>query len=72
MQLTPANNVIFAFVGGLLATVLLHIAKQYGYVPGEDIASALPAGIALFMAHAWDVYTGDNKKPANTPPVTTP
>ncbi len=62
MQLMPANNVLFAFVGGFIATVLLHFAKQYGYEPSEDIANALPAGIALFIAHAWDMYTGENKK----------
>ena len=59
---TPSNNIIFAFLAGFDTTLLLHFCASYGYTPSPDIAAALPAAIALLMAHIWDIVTGDNKK----------
>lgn len=61
MKLTPAPNILFAFGAGLMSTILLHYARNWGYVPDDDIASALPGAIALALAHGYDMITGDNK-----------
>ena len=60
-DLIPANNVIFAFVAGFIVTVVLHYSSQLGYTPSPDVANALPGGVALAIAHAWDMWTGENK-----------
>ena len=47
----PANSVIWAFCGGLIATVAMHYAAAYGYQTPPDIAAGLPAAIAVLLAH---------------------
>ena len=59
----PANNVLFGFFGGIIAFALMHYAKLFGYDVPTDISTALPAAVSVAMAHGWDVWTGENKKP---------
>lgn len=63
----PANNVIFGFAGGLIAAVVQRYASKWGYDAPDSIANALPGAIAIVLAHAWDVYTGENKPNPATP-----
>lgn len=56
----PAPNVIFAFFGGLITWAVLAVCAHFGYTPSPDVANGLPYATALALAHAWDVYTGDN------------
>ena len=58
----PANNVLLAFVAGLISTLLLHHAKTLGYDVQPDVSNALPGAIALIVAHVYDVISGNNKK----------
>lgn len=67
MKFMPATNVIFGFLGGCLAYGLLQAAKHFGYECPPDIADGLPAASALAIAHVWDMYSGDNKKPPVPP-----
>ena len=61
-NLTPASNIIFGFIGGLITAVLLQLAKNVGYDVPASIVSQLPWAIGAACAHLWDVVTGDNKK----------
>lgn len=64
MSLLPANNVLFGFLGGFAASILLRLAAHYGYTVDPEIVKDLPFGCALLIAHICDVITGDNKPPA--------
>ena len=59
----PATNIIFAFISYVIAGVAVYYAQ---HLPGvnipQSVADALPGGLAVAVAHGWDVWTGDNKK----------
>lgn len=57
MKLAPANNVLLAYIAGVLATIAMHYAKEIGYEVPSDISNALPAGIAIGLAHLYDTIT---------------
>lgn len=46
-------NVIFGFAGGLIAALLLHVGRDCGYTPTDDIAFTLPVAISAALSHAW-------------------
>ena len=47
----PQTSVIWAFLGGLITFLLIHVCAMVGYVVPPDIASGLPAAIAVVLAH---------------------
>lgn len=58
----PANNVLISFFAGLVTVILLHYAKRMGYNVPQDISDGLSAAIVVALAHACDLFTGDNKR----------
>ena len=61
-KLLPETNVLFAYIGGLIAAVLLHYAGKFGYTVPPDVALGLPAGITAVIAHGIDVVFPDKPK----------
>lgn len=64
-DLKPQQNVLLGYLSGLAAYALLLIASSIGYEVPVYIANGLPYAIGIAMAHAWDIYTGENKKQQN-------
>lgn len=62
-NIVPATNVSIAAIAGLISAVVEHVCEANGVAIPPDIASALPAAIAVIVAHLWDVCTGGNVKP---------
>ncbi len=57
----PQTNVLYAYIGGLIAVILEHIATSYGYTMPADVEAGLPAAIAVAISHIKDMWDSRNK-----------
>lgn len=62
MNVSPATNIQVAAVAAFLSATIEHICKAHGFTMTDDMSAALPAAVAVAVAHLWDLATGGNTK----------
>ncbi len=77
MNLKPAGNVVAAMVAGSVSGVSDHLVVKYGVTISPDTQIAITVGVMTFVAHIWDLVTGQNvpasaQGQAPPPPIAPP
>ena len=68
VNLLPCNNIIAGGTAALVTAVASHYQVQIGFAIPPETAAA----VGLVVAHAWDVFTGQNVPPETQGRMTPP
>lgn len=59
-SLIPAQNVTYAGLAACVTGLLVHFAASQGYNLPPDVQTAITGLVAVLVAHAVDLLTGQN------------